>query len=225
MKKNLSFFSFFLCLLLLTACSTPAAPVQETTFSAALTEVTEPPESTPSDTPAETPILFTMPDDSTVLLTVRLPENWSIAESADAVSADQEKYLYLVGKDKKYIADETGTYVGAIDCAAYTPYEGSEDSPQAIFVKIALGNGYNFGIYDTLTTVSEHTAGFTFRTDVHLSAAFRAAWTDREAKNNHGILSYNRDTCTYIAIELDSSFVDKKTADYIATGLAWEKTS
>lgn len=168
---------------------------------------------------------FQISDTAQHTLSLMLPTGWTIVESKAATpNADQKLYLYLCSLDKKYICDETGEYVGAIDCMAYSTAEDQADNPRAIFVKLTLGNGYQFdlnGIHGTPAQVIEHTHGKTYLTDVYYSAAFRSPFTEATEKLNRGILCYNRDAKVYAALEFERDLVEEEILLDIAMQIQW----
>lgn len=254
MRLNITWLKYLNCLLvlcMLISCSSIASPSTDTTgenqinvsvdvestVSSDTTVPTEEDTSIPQgatetvapDTEAgasgEETVQFALSDTQTVSLALALPDGWSLCEGDEATpNVDQKLYLYLVDKDKKYISNAAGEYVGAVDCMSYTVSAGNEDKPEVIFLKIALGNGYRFdihGTYAAVTEVNRHALGTTYLTDVYYSPSFRAPWTVAEEKHNLGILSYNRDACVFAALEFERDRIDEETVSAIAQSLRW----
>lgn len=116
-----------------------------------------------------------------------------------------------------YNAEEK--YIGAVGFCEYEEYEGAEKVPQAIYSQIALANHYHFscrpeeegGAY---RPVAVSAAGETAVTQVYTSALLAADMGLSGEQVNPGILSYDSELLSYIAIELEAGVLsDSEIAD------------
>lgn len=136
-------------------------------------------------------------------ISITLPDGWTLKERDDSAFNLLSVWSVL------HIINNNSEIVGAIGYNTYELYEGAEDSPQAIYGQIALGNNYYFDVRDSYEVVKETDSGKTAVLDVYYSANIN----NGTEKINKGIVSYDKDLLVYIAIELADEQILKD--DYI----------
>lgn len=139
-----------------------------------------------------------------------LPQGWSLDEHQDGLEHSMMPAYTLVG-----LSNESGKMIGAIGYNIYDEYEGAEDDPRTIYNQIALGNDYHFDVRDAYEIVNEVPSGATALTTVYYSASVN----DGVEKENHGIVSYNREYQVYIAIELSQEDTTVEQARLVAQSI------
>lgn len=147
-------------------------------------------------------------------VSMELPNGWTLGEreSSEAFNGN----LALLGVWSTVdIYNENNKCVGAMGYNIYELYEGAEDDPRAIYNQIALGNNYHFDVRDSYTVVKEFEYGTTAITDVYYSANIN----NGVEMNNRGIVTYNKNLLTYIAIEFASDKITAEQVENIASSL------
>ncbi|MGI5899085.1 MAG: hypothetical protein ACOX8S_04075 [Christensenellales bacterium] len=147
-------------------------------------------------------------------VSMELPNGWTLGERENPEAFNGNLALLGVWSIVD-IYNENNECAGAMGYNIYELYEGAEDDPRAIYNQIALGNNYHFNVRDSYTVVRESDYGTTAIMDVYYSANIN----NGEEMNNRGIVTYNKDLLTYIAIEFASDMITDDQVENIARSL------
>jgi len=144
-------------------------------------------------------------------VSMELPNGWTLSERENP-EAFNGNFALLGVWSIVDIYNANNECIGAMGYNIYEIYEGAEDVPQAIYNQIALGNNYQFDEREKYTIVRETDYGTTATANVYYSANIN----NGEEMNNKGIVSYNRDFLTYIAIEFAHDMITEEQLKNIA---------
>ena len=153
----------------------------------------------------------------------QLPEGWTLQLADPPVIGNiTPHYLFYMLYSTMDILNAEGDCVGSVGYRVYEPSEGGDDLPREIYCDIGLGNGYKFAVHDEtyqeIETQQKHCV--TAITKVQYSEAFLSAYIkDAQAKENPGILSYNKSLAVYIAMEFSAEKVTEAQLQAIAQSI------